>query len=274
MIALERPPAPEPLRNLCSAHTEKIRGLGATGRAAQDEWKAKAAEPAKLALRTLLEQMAPGVHRCMYCLDSVGTDIDHFEPKSRRPLRTFCWHNLLLACSRCNSKYKREQYPCDEFGQCLLIDPTLDDPSDHLLLLPEIGTFKARTRKGRTTEQVLHLNRAELVEGRQLAYTSCCDQMVSWHRKVRRGDLEGAGRSAKALRREPFVDVLHALEDLGRLPYAAQALRSGELAEAVTAWLAGPGTTGEHPVSAPPHPGVHPVSVSIPPARGGRAGVP
>ena len=60
--------------------------------------------------------MAPGVQRCMYCLDSLGTDIDHFEPKSRRPLRTFCWHNHLLACSRCNSNYKREEYPCDGFG--------------------------------------------------------------------------------------------------------------------------------------------------------------
>ena len=115
--------------------------------------------------------------------------------------------------------------------QCLLIDPSVDDPADHLRLLPETGLFKPRTRKGVETERVFGLNREDLVEGRQDAYTTCCDVITSWHRKTRRGDSAGAARSAAALRREPFGDVLRALEDLGRLPYAAAALRSDELAE-------------------------------------------
>lgn len=40
-------------------------------------------------LLATLAEMAPGHQRCMYCGDSQGTDIDHFEPKSLAPLRTF-----------------------------------------------------------------------------------------------------------------------------------------------------------------------------------------
>lgn len=58
-----------------------------------------------------LAEMAPGHERCMYCGDSQGTDIDHFEPKSLTPLRTFDWFNHLLACSYCNSNQKRNLYP-------------------------------------------------------------------------------------------------------------------------------------------------------------------
>lgn len=55
--------------------------------------------------------------RCMYCGDNQGTDVDHFEPLSLAPLRTFDWPNHLLACSLCNSHYKRHLFPCDEDGR-------------------------------------------------------------------------------------------------------------------------------------------------------------
>ncbi|QIY56820.1 hypothetical protein HEP86_22695 [Streptomyces sp. RPA4-5] len=235
MIPVQRLPATNRLVRLCDSRTEKIRKLGATSEAARDEWRL--AEAAKSEIRALLEKMAPGVLRCMYCLDSLGTDIDHFEPLSRTPLRTFCWHNHLLACSRCNSNFKREDYPCDEeTGECLLIDPSADDPADHLELLVAIGKYEGKTRKGKESIRVFGLNRKDLMEGRFDAYITSCDVLNSWHRKVLRGDLEGAARSAAALRREPFGDVLRALEKLGRLPYAAAAL-GDELAESVSAWL-------------------------------------
>lgn len=236
MIPLRRPAADDDLLRLCADRTERIRRLGATSKAAQDQWRA--GKEAKEGIRRLLVRMAPGVERCMYCLDSAGTDIDHFEPKSRRPLRTFCWHNHLLACSRCNSNYKREEYPCDDFGQCLLIDPSVDDPADHLALLPASGELEARTRKGEETLRVFGLNRPELLLGRQDAYIKCCDVVSAWHRNILKGDRTGAERRAYALHREPFADVLRALEDLARLPHAHLLLGSEELAEAMTAWLA------------------------------------
>lgn len=59
----------------------------------------KALAQAHHRLDSVLRQMAPGLERCMYCGDNQGTDIDHFEPLARNPLRTFDWLNHLLACS-------------------------------------------------------------------------------------------------------------------------------------------------------------------------------
>jgi hypothetical protein len=172
----------------------------------------------------------------MYCLDSFGTDIDHFEPISRAPLSTFCWHNHLLACSRCNSNYKREDFPCaEDTGECLLIDPSADDPADHLELLIITGEYEGKTRKGEESIRVFGLNRMDLVVGRQDAYIKACDILNSWRGKVRKGDRIGAERSAGALRREPFGDVLRALEKLSGLPYASAVLGE-ELAESLTEW--------------------------------------
>lgn len=235
MIPVQRPPATQRLVQLCDSRTQNIQKMGATGKAARSEWRL--ADAAKSEIRILLEKMAPGVLRCMYCLDSLGTDIDHFEPLSRAPLRAFCWHNHLLACSRCNSNYKREEYPCDQdTGECLLIDPSTDDPSDHLELRVAIGEYEGKTRKGEESIRVFGLNREDLVQGRFDAYITSCDVLNAWHRKVCRGDLKGAAYSAAALRREPFGDVLHALEKLGSLPYATAAL-GDELAESLAAWL-------------------------------------
>ena len=234
MIPVQRPPATERLARLCRSRTESIQKLGATSKVARDTWRI--AKAAKGEIRSLLEKMAPGVLRCMYCLDSLGADIDHFEPLSRAPLRTFCWHNHLLACSRCNSNFKREEYPCDEdSGECLLINPSVDDPADHLELFVATGEYEGRTRKGEESVRVFGLNREDLVLGRLDAYVTSCDVLNSWHRKVCRGDLLGAAQSAAALRREPFGDVLRALEKLGRMPYSSAALGE-ELSESLAAW--------------------------------------
>ncbi|NKY37218.1 HNH endonuclease [Nocardia speluncae] len=244
MIPIERLPATERLVRLCDNRTEQIQELGATSKAARDTWRL--AVTAKGEIRTLLEKMAPGVLRCMYCLDSFGTDIDHFEPLSLTPLRTFCWHNHLLACSRCNSNFKREDFPCDgETGECLLIDPSADDPADHLELLVAVGQYEGKTRKGIESIRVFGLNRQDLIQGRFDAYVKSCDILTSWHRKTRKGDVAGASQSAGALRREPFGDVLRALERLARLPYASMALDE-EVAESLAAWI----RNGEQPRTA------------------------
>jgi hypothetical protein len=76
---------------------------------ARDAWKAAHKERQKV--RSYLSRMAVGIQRCMYCGDSLGTDIDHFEPIVLRPSRAFDWLNHLLACSSCNSNYKRDKFP-------------------------------------------------------------------------------------------------------------------------------------------------------------------
>ncbi|MFJ2779715.1 HNH endonuclease [Kitasatospora sp. NPDC087315] len=96
-------------------------------------------------LRDLLADMAAGRERCMYCGDNQATDIDHFEPIDRRPIRAFDWTNHLLACSLCNSHLKGAAFPLDEGGNPLLIDPTAEDPTPHLRLSwQSAGTTRSR----------------------------------------------------------------------------------------------------------------------------------
>jgi hypothetical protein len=108
--------------------------------------------------------MAPGIEQCMYCGDT-GTEIDHFEPISRNPLRTFDWLNHLLACVNCNSRAKLAAFPIDAHGHPLLIDPTAEDPFDHLRLSLPFGRYEPLTDKGRTTIKVCSLNRPQLERG-------------------------------------------------------------------------------------------------------------
>jgi uncharacterized protein (TIGR02646 family) len=82
-------------------------------------------------IRRTLAAMASGRERCMYCEDSAGTDIDHFWPKSRYPEKTFAWLNHLLACSTCNRR-KLARFPVDAVGSPLLVDPTAEEPLDHI----------------------------------------------------------------------------------------------------------------------------------------------
>ena len=109
-------------------------------------------------IRAALTTMAHGRARCMYCEDSAGTDIDHFYPKSLYPLRTFSWDNYLSACSFCNSNCKRASDPLTSFGNRILLDPSIDDPADHLDFVPSTGEFLSRSQIGQSSIAVFGLN--------------------------------------------------------------------------------------------------------------------
>jgi uncharacterized protein (TIGR02646 family) len=140
-------------------------------------WKiARQTKPLKTSL-SVLESMAGQRHRCMYCGDSHGTDMEHFWPKKRHPERMFRWPNLLLCCTECG-RFKGEQFPMDH-GQPLLVDPTAEDPWQFLDFDPNTGNIVARfdvasndwTSKGTETVKVLHLDRREaLAESYQKTY--------------------------------------------------------------------------------------------------------
>jgi uncharacterized protein (TIGR02646 family) len=124
-------------------------------------------------IRTKLHRMAPTPEHCMYCEHNEGTDIEHFWPKSSYPGRAFEWLNYLLACARCNSNFKRAQFPLDEAtGQPLLIDPTVDDPRDHIALDPVTGSYGALTPKGEASIRIFGLNRAGLTTARKRAWAA------------------------------------------------------------------------------------------------------
>ncbi|MEL5957461.1 HNH endonuclease [Streptomyces sp. CLV115] len=180
-------------------------------------------------LLTTLADMAPGHQRCMYCGDGQGTDIDHFEPKSLAPLRTFDWLNHLLACSYCNSNQKRNKFPrSDEDGSPLLLDPTLQDPLNHLRLVLPLCEYKGLTAQGEACIEVFGLNeRGVLVEGRRTAYGTAKQSVELWRIATDRGQHSKAAEVVRVAWNRPLADVLAAMFHQSDHP-AADLLFDGE----------------------------------------------
>jgi uncharacterized protein (TIGR02646 family) len=138
--------------------------------------------------------------KCCYCefieqLDQ--NDVEHFRPKSRAERGSgfpdkpgyywlaWTWENLLFACGPCNRQHKRTRFPLAPGSkplkpwrqppgreQPLLIDPSAEDPLQHLRFEPymERGRQYWRpnprhgSRRGLETIQVLRLDRQGLID--------------------------------------------------------------------------------------------------------------
>lgn len=209
MIPLKRLALDSKLSGKLDSRTAQLDARGFLPEAARHAWKAARYERRRL--RERLSQMAAGILRCMYCGDNLGTDVDHFNPIRHAPERTFDWLNHLLACSFCNSNQKRDLFPCDPQGRHLLIDPTKDDPGDHLRLILRTGEYRHLTAKGEATIQVFGLNRADLVRGRAAAFVT--RRAVICHaRALLHGDRKDeAAQCMQALSEEPHASVLYAM---------------------------------------------------------------
>ncbi|MFC8794143.1 HNH endonuclease [Streptomyces cinereoruber] len=229
MIRLRRVALPQETATRLEKYTEEIAEQTteeARKTKAGDLWSAR--RGVRPALLDALTEMAPGHARCMYCGDSQGTDIDHFDPKSRTPLRTFDWFNHLLACSYCNSNQKRSLFPTDGDGTPLLVDPTLRDPLDHLRLVLPLGQYKARTPQGQACIDVFGLNsRPVLVKGRVDAYATARHSLELWRIATDKGQHDKAREIVKVSWNRPLVDVLVAMFHQSRHS-AADALFMGE----------------------------------------------
>ncbi|MFF2954925.1 HNH endonuclease [Kitasatospora sp. NPDC057965] len=162
-------------------------------------------------LRDVLADMAAGRERCMYCGDNQGTDIDHFEPIDRHPMRAFDWTNHVLACSLCNSHLKGAAFPLDDGGKPLLIDPTAEDPTPHLRLVLAVGQYHPLTPRGEATIDLFDLNRGLLAKGRVNAYhvTKAC--VAQWAGATAKGDHDDAAHWAAVVNEQPMADVVQAM---------------------------------------------------------------
>ncbi|MFC1442468.1 HNH endonuclease [Streptacidiphilus sp. N1-10] len=234
MIPLGRPALEERLDRRLVSRTAALVRSGATAEQARRAWSGAAA--LRRQLREALERMAPGVQRCMYCGDSHGASIDHFEPLARNPLKAFVWVNHLLACTHCNSNHKRDRFPVDASGDCLLVDPTQEDPADHLQLVLRSGEYRPRSEKGAVTIDVFGLNRRALVDGRAAAFVRCRSMLRDIHHQLGSAQGAEADQVADALAIQPFADVLHAMQALREQPGAA--LVMGEPERESLRWLA------------------------------------
>lgn len=147
----------------------------------------------------------------MYCGESRGTDVDHFEPIARNPLRTFDWLNHLLACSTCNSHQKRDRFPVDEDGNPLLIDPTAEDPFDHLLLTLSLGIYIPLTPKGDATINVCGLNERGLPKGRMHARKVVRLALREWDRARAYDRSDEMQEHVQTVQDQPFADVCQSM---------------------------------------------------------------
>lgn len=154
----------EPLRHK-QRETDRKRAEGVLR--VNDEWKNARQTNLLRAVLAVLQNMMGKRARCMYCLDSHGSDMEHFWPKTPYPDRMFLWPNLLLCCAECG-RLKRDEFPLSE-GEPLLIDPTTEEPWLHLDFDPGTGNMVARfdlgsndwSPKGLETVKTLHLDSRE-----------------------------------------------------------------------------------------------------------------
>lgn len=219
MRRLNREPlSPEALQFLAE-RTQKVLAAADPGAEARRLWEQKGR--AFDEIRAALEVMASGHERCMYCEDSAGTDIEHFWPKADYPERAFTWTNYLLACSTCNSNYKREQFPVDAAGKPLLIDPSVEEPREHLSLSGRTGKLVHRTLKGEKSIEVFGLARRILEKGRRDAWGALQAFLVAYDHACSRQEWKRACDVQRIVCGHPFSSVFGWFIEAARSPAAA-----------------------------------------------------
>ena len=198
-------------------------------------------------MQRVYKRRGPPFHRkCAYCESDVLVaqygDIEHWRPKGKvtdehnkmvsireangtlRPhpgyyWLAYNWRNLLLSCAICNQKGKGTKFPVEGFRagapgtevdeEPLLLNPTQDDPEEHLQFDVRLGIVARRTRRGKASIDILGLNREELVVARYRCLKAVEDLVERW----------------RATAETPLIqrDIERRMEEIrnGQVPYAA-----------------------------------------------------
>lgn len=180
------------------------------------DWKsARQTKTIGTVLKTL-QQMTGVRERCMYCVDSHGSDIEHFRPKAQYQGRAFQWSNMLLCCTECG-RFKGGQFPIAN-RRPMLIDPTAEDPWQHLDFDPDTGNLTARfdlhandwSAKGATTVAVLRLDRREAM---------AAGYMITYRRLMGVLQASWVSLAAGATTAPVLLAALRQADDHGLLPW-------------------------------------------------------
>jgi uncharacterized protein (TIGR02646 family) len=176
-------------------------------------WKSQRKSPSMRRIALVLAGIAGPRERCMYCEDSRGTDIEHFRPQSLYPDQVFRWLNFLWICAACN-RSKGDRFPCDAFGEPLLLDPTLDEPWDHLFFDSDTGEITARWESATGVESprgialltiISSLRHQAVTEGRRRTYQRL--------KRAIRSFLTQSGEGNQAPSEESVQDLLDCIDD-------------------------------------------------------------
>lgn len=99
-----------PLPAGAMAYLDRRRVVTAGAANVEQAWKSARQTKALATVVHTLQSMAGARERCMYCVDSHGSDVEHFWPKAGYPQRAFEWPNLLLCCTECG-RLKGDRFP-------------------------------------------------------------------------------------------------------------------------------------------------------------------
>lgn len=133
--------------------------------------------------------------KCCFCERKIGGegDVEHFRPKAsfcqgagfplERPgyyWLAYEWDNLLLACSTCNQRFKKNYFPLVDpvrraknhrgdvaQEEPLFINPAEEDPARLIGFRQEVAYAIGGNRRAKETIQTLGLNRENLSEERR-----------------------------------------------------------------------------------------------------------
>ncbi|MFI6389468.1 HNH endonuclease [Nonomuraea sp. NPDC050540] len=219
MIRIERRELPSTIVKKLRDKTGKLAAAGSKPVRARSMWRG--AKALQRDLRDQLQLMAMGINCCMYCGDGLSPDIDHFEPLSLAPERTFDWLNHLLACAHCNSHHKRDLFPRDQLGRPMLVDPTCEEPADHLEFILSTGDYEPLTVRGEITVETFKLNRDALRRSRLAAVHMFSSMLRDRSRAMADGNHGRVEEVTASLREQPFAGVLYAMLAYKDQPAAA-----------------------------------------------------
>ncbi len=131
-----------------------------------------------------------------------------------------------------NSNLKRELFPLLK-RQPVLLNPTEDDPAEHLAFLPTTGEFAAVGPKGQPSIEVFGLNDTEvprkLPQARRETLLKLQLLLKDYDACVGSKNHEGAKLAKQTIQDEPFAAVLGWLLRISRVSAAARTLRPGIL---------------------------------------------
>ena len=175
---------------------------------------------------------------CEVSLARFDWDVEHYRPKGRVRERrdhpgyywlAYDWENLLPSCTYCNQnrkerptfedpvpgesggkhdqfpiadETKRAMSPGDDYSleEPLLIDPSIEDPSDHLGYFPAGGMFAlGASRKGETSIRIFRLNLRRIVNERRRDLAIVRQVMQMRNRAVERGEAAAAAEAEDIL---------------------------------------------------------------------------
>lgn len=223
MRKLVRPALSERARRVLAKRTESVRTSSDQPARAAALWRCRTNKTFD-EIREKLSTTCTGRVRCMYCEDSEATDIEHFYPKSVYPLRAFEWANYLLACSNCNSNYKRTQFPLSVGMLPELINPLDEDPFDHFDLSPSTGRLVPLTDRAQASIGVFGLDRQTLEDGRKDTWVALCALITRYAALTTASEPGSSQAIIEAIKRTSFSCVgrfMHKYFVVGTLPGVA-----------------------------------------------------